>query len=264
MKQTDSLKSTMYYPREYRHFPWMRKRLWLYLLLCVLPVTLVFVVFYSDITMVLCGWAQNVVSGATGQEVKILGGGFLPWFGDVHYLELQGAQPTTTHAVASAIVCFAALLIFSQIDNSSRPFIIYLCMGLFVQLISSLFFVFIPQLFPYTLEDYSLLYMTQQVSLWIVITVICGISTALLSPTGVGKYVAFFITVIYLFVFGCVRYVVYLMVLYYCSLIYMATLFFTFGCLFDFLQLVAIYAIFAKHMSTLMSTGRRRAEWLWS
>jgi hypothetical protein len=236
----------------------------LYLLLCVLPVVLIFVLFYSNITLALCNWSGHIIASVTGEPIDILRGEFLPWFGNTYYLDVEGSDPSFFHACVSAVICFAAIIILGRINNNARPFLIYLCMGFIVQLISSLFFLFVPQLFPYTLTDYSDLYMKQQVALWIMISLIAGLATGLLDPAGLSKFVAFFTTVAYLFVYGCLRYVLYLIALRYFSLMYMASLFFTLGVLFDFLQLVAIYAVFAKHVSAKMGAGRGYAKWLWS
>lgn len=262
--QSAILKSTIFYPREYRHFSKMKRSTWFYLLLCVLPVTSIFFVLYSPISKMLCTWAGNMIALVGGQTLMRSTYEFLPWFGNLYYLVLEGPMPTYTHALISTIVCVVALVVLSQVEGSARALMIYLCMGLFVHLISSVFFLFFSAYFPYTHTDYSELYMKQQVAIWIMISFVSGVATALINSSGIAKWITFLSTVAYIFIFGCIRYVVYLLIVLYCSLMYMATLFFTFGVLFDFLQLVAIYSIFVKYMSTKMNTGRRRSEWLWS
>jgi hypothetical protein len=256
-------KSSIYYPREYRHFLRFRVAAIPFLLLCVLPVAALFLFLYPEITAFITNWGGDTIRRITGIRPPVESGQFLEWVGDIHYLSLPGPAPGFFHAVVSALVCVAVFIVSAR-TSLFRPLMIYLCLGAFAQFVSSLFFILVPEYFPYSLTDYSKLYMEQQVSLWLMITLIVGISIALASAPGLSRIVAFYACIIYLLVFGCVRYVLYLLVLHYFSLLYMASLFFTLGVLFDFLQMVTIYAVFVRYQSSRINTGKGQKIWQWS
>lgn len=252
------------YTREYRHMPHPSVLNYAFAAYTSLPVVLLYVIFYSDITLALSKWAGRILASVTGQEVSVTSKAYFPGFGDIYFTDMQGRMPSFTYALAAALIAVVLIIIFSQGNYNSRPLMIYLCMGLYVFFISSLFFVFFPEHFPYTLTQYSELYMKQQVALWITISLLGGISIGLLCEKGIHKFIAFFTMAVMSFLYGCVRYVIYLYLLHAVSSILMATLFFTFGVLFDFLQLIAIFSIYIKGYSHRLSQRKRGANWLWS
>jgi hypothetical protein len=258
-------KSRIYYPREYRHFLRIQGATIPFLLLCVAPVVLALLVFYPQITEWITGWSGSIIGRVTGIEPGVESGEFLRWTGggDIRYLSFPGSLPSWLHAIISAGVS-VIIFIVAALTPKIRPLMIYLCMAMFVQYISSMFFILVPEYFPYTLTDYSELYMKQQVSIWLMVTLLIGISVAFAAAPGLSRVVVFYFCVIYTFMFGCVRYVLYILVLHYFSLLYMATLFFTLGVLFDFLQMVAIYAVFVRYQSSRINTGERQSLWQWS
>lgn len=256
-------KNKIFYSREYRHLQKPSARSLIFLCLCVLPVCCVFLFLYPEITSILSDWGAAILRATTGTTVTVETVLFIPWVGDVSYISLEGTTPTFTSSLINAVASLLFILIASQTNRSNRPLMIYLCMGLFVHLVSSLFFIFFPEYFPYSLVDYSKLYILQQIGTWLTIALISGAATDLILSKGGYKYAAFFITVLYSFIFGCVRYVVYLFILYKFSLLYMAMLFFIFGVLYDFLGMIAIYALYVRSVSDLMSSKSGREAWRW-
>ena len=242
-------KSVIFYARDYRHFSGKVHEIVLFLLLCVLPVTLFFTLLYAPITRAICLWAGNIVAAITNQPVEILSSSFLPGLGGVHFLSLPSRNPSFTHALVMGVAALVAIIVFSQVNRNSRPLMIYICMGLYVQLASCLFFLFWPEAFPYTLGDYSELYMIQTASLWILLPTLFGIALSLLRTGIVARVVAILAQVGIMMLYDIVRYVVYLSALFFCTNLYMATLYFTFGVLFDFIQMVTVYAFYAKKVS---------------
>ncbi|MDO5112129.1 MAG: hypothetical protein Q4E65_07475 [Clostridia bacterium] len=257
-------KDMIFYARDYRHFTATVGNTSVFALLCVLPVVLVFVLFYSPITRALCVWAGNIVASVTGESVSMLSTPFLPHLGGVFYLALPGSLPSYTHALIAGLLTVVAIPIVSQARRNSRPLMIYCCMGLYVLLISCLFFLFFPEHFPYTLSTYSQLYMVQAAALWIILPALFGVALALMRANIVARLVAILVQVAVMMLYNAVRYVVYLCFLYFCSSLYMATLFFTFGVLFDFIHMVTLYAFFAKKVSEQYNSPEGRSQWAWS
>jgi hypothetical protein len=74
----------------------------------------------------------------------------------------------------------------------------------------------------------------------------------------------YFSDMAYSFIFGFVRYAVYLVLLVKASTLYMAVLFFTFGPFFDFLYLVCIYSMYMNALTKRFDNRKRGAEWQWA
>lgn len=256
-------KSRIFYPRDYRHLNKPKPRSLLFLGIFVLPTLCLFLFFYPTITISLSSWGAAILRATTKTVVSIESVRFIPGLGEASFISIEGTTPTFTHSLVNAIISVFFILLSTQINRNNRPLMIYLSMGLFVHLVSSLFFLVIPDLFPYTIQDYSRLYILQQIGTWMTITVISGLATNLVLPTGGYKYAAFIVTVLFSFIFGCVRYVIYLYLLYRFTVLYMAALYFIFGVLYDFLGMIAIYAIFVRGASYRMSSNAGKGEWQW-
>lgn len=254
----------IFYTRDYRYFSAKPGNTALFALLCVLPVALIFILFYSPISHAMSLWSGNIVSSVTNQTVEIMSKDFLPGLGGVHYLSMPGTVPTFTHALVSGIICLVAIMVVSQAQLNYRPFMIYLCIALYVQLFSSIFFIFWPDLFPYLLSDYSQLYMIQMAALLIILPTIFGMALALMRMSVIARVVAVLVQVSVLLIYNLFRYIVYLVFLYYCTSLYMAMLFFSLGVLFDFIQAVSIYGFAARHVSEQYGSRDRRSKWAWS
>ncbi|MEG1524642.1 MAG: hypothetical protein RRZ24_00990 [Clostridia bacterium] len=264
VSQQASEKNRIFYAREYRHFKLATKSSLLFLIACVIPFVTLSVLFYSPITHGVSLWSGKILAAITGQDIVLSSFSFLPNLGNVYYVAFPSQQPGFTHALICGIVMLFAIILLSQSNRNGRALMIYICMGLYVQLISCVFFIFWPEYFPYELTDYSQLYMLQQTSLWIIIPALFGIASSLVQTSFLSKFIAFFSLIVCVLLYGTLRYVVNLYLIYVLSTLYMATFFFTFGVLFDFIQMVAIYAIFIKSTSECYSTLRGKAQWQWS
>ena len=256
-------KSRIFYPRDYRHLKKPKPRSLVFLGIFVLPILCLFIFFYPFITKSLSSWGAAILRATTNTTVDIQSVRFIPGLGDASFISIESTTPSFTHSLVNAIISVFFILLSTQINRNNRPLMIYLSMGLFVHLVSSLFFLLIPDLFPYTIIDYSRLYILQQIGTWMTITFITGLATNLVLPDGGYKYAAFFVTILFSFVFGCVRYVLYLYLLYRFSVLYMAALYFIFGVLYDFLGMIAIYAIFVRGASFRMNSNSGKGEWQW-
>ena len=69
---------------------------------------------------------------------------------------------------------------------------------------------------------------------------------------------------LYSIVFGTVRYVIFIWLLYRFSVIYMAFFYFMIGPMFDFLYLVMIYAVFVNRMIGVYDSRKGEEVWKWS
>ena len=69
---------------------------------------------------------------------------------------------------------------------------------------------------------------------------------------------------LYSIVFGTVRYVIFIWLLYRFSVICMAFFYFMIGPMFDFLYLVMIYAVFVNRMIGVYDSRKGEEVWKWS
>lgn len=259
-------KKKIYYTRTYRHLLANKKGSVLYLLLLVLPSLILMLLFYGRLT--------EFVSLVTGKVLLYLEPSleygyawhtFIPGLSEVQVLTLQEAYPNTGFILLNIGAVLMLLMVCLSGKRKVQPVSIYLAIMMFVHMISSLFFLFAGEQFPYTAAEYSELYMKQQVGIWICFLVIMGLVTGLLGAGNYGHRIAVFAGVmLYSFAFGLIRYILFLYIIYKFSLLYMAVFFFALGPFFDFLYLVAIYGIYIDKMTNLYTVGKRKEEWVWS
>lgn len=188
-----------------------------------------------------------------------------PLIGDIRYLGSETTYPTFGFCLANAAVSFAAIVILVSMPWRGRPIPIYfiLCFG--IHMINSLWFVFAEEYFPYTLTDYSKLYMLQEIGVWIVFFIMTGAVTVIIGDKGtVWKLLTLIAVMVYSVVFGAVRYVACMYLLYKYSIIYMALCYFVLGAMFDFTYLVMIYGFFVNRMVRLYDSRKGKGAWKWS
>lgn len=107
--------------------------------------------------------------------------------------------------------------------------------------------------------------MKQQVGIWLTFMVLVGLIVGFMGNKGfLFKLLTFVSIMAYSFLFGFVRYILFLYMIQQYSILYMALMFFVFGPFFDFLYLVAIYGFFINKMVKLYDSDKGREEWQWS
>jgi hypothetical protein len=258
-------KRRIFFTRDYRHLPKPQLTMWLFVLLFIIPVIVVLLLFYPQISQAVSAWTANVITGSTGVPASVTSREFIPMIGPVYMVDIVGSMPTLLFSIINLIVSVAILLLVTLVRRSGmRSFAIYISMAMFVHMISSLFFIFFPEYFPYSLTDYSELYMEQQIAIWICIAAISGFAIALIFSPFWSKLLTYVSTLVYTGIYGITRYVLYLLILHYFSSLYMAALFFTLGVLFDFLQMVFIYIIYIRYASRKYGSQKEGTLWKWS
>ena len=138
-------------------------------------------------------------------------------------------------------------------------------LSLLVHIISCVFFIFATNHFPYTVKDYSNLYMQQQIGIWITFVILIGVVTGFEGNRGYFyKIITVVVSMLYSFIFGSVRYIVFLFALHQLSVLYMPMMFFVLGPMFDFVYLVFIYSFFINKMVDFYESGEGQEDWLWA
>lgn len=258
-------KVKIFYSRQYRRLKLNKLATSLYLLFFVLPVLLLILFNLDNLTMYMSKLAAKVLFdyypslniNIVADKVGILG--------QVFYVDLPGHYPSFNFVVLNIVAILIMLVVFNNFKSRGSIITIFFNIALGTHLINCLYFIFAQEFFPYTALEYSELYIKQQIGVWVVFTLLTGLSTSFFTGVNVlYKMLALIVTMLYSIVFGVVRYVLFLFILQKYSLLYMANMFFTFGPFFDFLYLVGIYALFINKVTNIYSSDKGREEWLWS
>lgn len=257
-------KQTIYYARTYRHLQISVAQVLPYFLFFILPCVLLYLFSYSRLSWHLAHGALTFLSAVIPTaQMGIVEGEFLPFFGGVFSVQLPGKMPTVAFVWVNIFVTLLLLLLCRCMKRGGKALSIFLTISLSIHLVSCLYFLFWGAYFPYTLSEYSDLYMKQQIGIWLLFMLVCGMAFGLTVHSGAQKYLAFFATMLYSFVFGCVRYVGFLFLLYKASSLYMAALFFSLGPFFDFLYLVCVYSYFIKRLILRYKAREKEVNWQW-
>ena len=266
-KLTVRQKSQIYLARPYRRLKSKRKDRWLFLMVFMLPLIL-FLSFYTQLTYTISIWGKQVLLSVIPESsLDIAYGKFLPFFGGIFYLKIPSTLPSLQEIITN-IVLTLLLLLISFLSFRKRkggtPLTIYFSIILLIHLVSSLYFAFATELFPYSATQYSELYIKQQVGIWLSFLVLTGFLFGILGyGSALSRTIAFLGTMTYSLLFGFVRYLTFLVIVAKGSSLYMATLFFSFGPLFDFLYLVSFYGIYINLQIQSFNQGEGRLKWHW-
>ena len=258
-------KNQIYYPRTYRRFQSDYKNQLLFLLICVLPSLILLLCFFPQLTNLLSRATQgclSIVMPAEGLGIQY--GEYIPFIGGVYFVSLPSNTPSFSLCMINLLVSFGLLWFCFTSKRKGKPLSIYFSIMLLIHVVSCIYFALASQYFPYTITQYSELYIKQQVGIWLSFVVIAGFVTGFMNNgTLLARCLTFFGIMGYSLVFGSVRYLALLYLLSAASSLYMPVVFFALGPFFDFLYLVFFYGLFVEHVIRRVNTGERRAVWKW-
>ncbi len=258
-------KKSIYFARTYRKLRIDYLRGILYMLFLVLPCLVFLTVNLKNITMQLSGFAARVLDRIyPGLPVSIAESDF-SILSSTAYIQIPDVYPSMPFIFMNLIVSLAVLVLLSSGSRRGKPMAIFFMLVMFIHIINCIYFLFAEYHFPYGIGQFSDLYIKQQIGIWLTFTVLAGIVTGFFGRLGYFyKVLAFIGIMLYSVLFGAVRYVLFLCILYRFSLLYMALMFFVFGPLFDFLYFVSIYSFLANKLVKLYDSEQGRKEWKWA
>jgi hypothetical protein len=180
------------------------------------------------------------------------------------YLILPVRFPGPGLALLNFILCVTIVICLPRISQLPRPIMVWTGFVAVINAISSAYFILWPHLFPYGVGEFSVLYLGTELGIWLMIPIVMGAALAPLPAPFMEKAGVVLLTMIYSMVFGIVRYVVFLYLLYRASVLYMAVMFFSFGPLFDFVYIVGFYSYYGKVLSLRLKHDEDAWQWLYS
>jgi len=178
------------------------------------------------------------------------------------FLALPSVHPSKLFAAVNAVVSLIILFMLPRLRHAKHVFI-FLVVVFFINIVSSLFFTFFPERFPYQASDYSELYIKQQVGIWFFAPLIMGLAILPLPASALSKLATLGAAFCYSLVFGTIRYIAFLFILTKATLLCMAILFFVFGPLVDFIYIVGIYSVYVTRLAKKLKGDFTTWKWLY-
>lgn len=252
------------YPRTYRHLKNSYIKSGIYLMFLVVLPLFFMTKYLGEFTGVLSNFVAYVLNIVTPESSARVATTTFSFLGNISYINLDLLVSKPSFLIAQIIVSSALLVFLFTGDRAGIPFNMFCFFELMGYLINCIFFLLKPHGFPYGIHDFSQLYVKQQLGIWLAFIVIYGISTAFLGDKGyVYKVISTLLFGLYSFVFGIVRYIVFLYLLSNYSMLYMYVMYFTLGPLFDFLYLVEFYGILVNKLIKIYDSTKGKRYWEW-
>ncbi len=256
------MKDTIFFHRAYRTIPRSRAGAGIDLLALIVPLELVLLLFHRQImggVVSAAGW----LLGRCGIEAAVGYDRFLPFVIErVPVLDVGAVFPSGRFALVNLIAALAIVLLLPLLRLVPRPLMVFLVFVSLLNLCSAIFFLTVPERFPYDIFTFSSLYMKLALGLWLLLPVLFAVVlNPLPSRTG-GKFAVAVFTVAYSILFATVRYAVFIYLLTRFSVLYMAAMFFALGPFIDFAYVVAIYALYLNRLALHMKKTPEAWQWL--
>lgn len=227
----------------------------------VVPLVVLVFMFYQEISYFNCINAKQILKAVIPADlIEIRRQEFLD--SSISLISMPAAYPTTRFSFINVLLAVSGMTILPAIKRIPRSLGIAGAFVCFIHLCSSVFFLTMPDKFPYSVETFSGLYMKTEISMWFIVPLLLQLC---LLPIPMPKLTKFMLNLLVLFlliVLSVFRYLVFLYVLNRFSLIFMADMFFVFGALINFLYVVTLYSIFFASLSRQFKT--KHQVWKWS
>jgi hypothetical protein len=228
----------------------------LFIPLCWLLILYVYPPITRQASQFLVGWNAQNHSLSTSSLAE---NAFL--FGNITTARIPGRYPSSQLTFAVFIVSVLMISLAARI-RIPKPVAIWIIFISSVNLVSVLFFAFFPAYFPYTIPQFSELFLRTEISIWLFIPVIMETSLSPLPSSKMTKFMAILFSLLYAVTFGVVRYVLFVQILVEYSYIFMAILFFCFGPFIDYIVVVGVYSFYVSIVSKKIHQDLR--VWNWS
>jgi hypothetical protein len=183
-----------------------------------------------------------------------------PLFGDLYLLRFIGRYPTPLFSLGVAAASAGGLYVGLESRVLPRSIGIYLSLICFVTFLSAIIFIFIPDSFPYNIQDYCELYMKMQIGIWFMIPLMLGFAFSILATPLWEQGLVVAAALLYSVIFSLARYVVYLYLLEHGSYVFMATMFIAFNPPLDTIFIVGFYSFYLSFLSGRMD--RKGTQWV--
>jgi len=184
----------------------------------------------------------------------------------LEYSISPGRLPTLQESFIYLLVSSLSLLfLLSKFNRLSKYISAWLIYISFVYFVSSFYFVFFLDSFPYTERDFAVLYILQQTGVFLFIPILLAFSLSIFTFSWLNpplNAITIALSLTYSSVFGGLRYIVFAYTLKNFSYIHMPAMFFLFGPLLDFIYIVSFYSL-CLYMTIKLFQRRQEAFYQW-
>jgi len=227
------------------------------LLLVVFEFLVIF--FLEDYFMVLSHITRRILEDSYTGSYK-----FLSF--KLEYSIPQSRLPTLQESFIYLLVSSLSLIfLLSKLNRLPKYISAWLIYISFVYFVSSFYFVFFSNSFPYTERDFAVLYILQQTGVFLFTPILLAFSLSLFTFSWLNlllNAITITLSLTYSSVFGGLRYIVFAYTLKNLSYIHMPAMFFLFGPLLDFIYIVSFYSL-CLYMTTILLQKRREVFYEW-
>ncbi|MBX0312679.1 MAG: hypothetical protein JHC31_13080 [Sulfurihydrogenibium sp.] len=196
--------------------------------------------FLDDYFSILSDITKRILEDSYTENYKFLGF-------NLKFSIPPGRLPTLQEAFIYLLISILSLLFFiSRFNPLPKHISASLMYATSVYLMSSFYFVFFLNSFPYTERDFAIFYILQQIGIFLFIPILLTFSLSIFTFSWLNlllNAITIALTLIYSSVFGGLRYMVFAYILKNFSYIHMPAMFFLFGTLLDFIYIVSFYSL---------------------
>lgn len=216
--------------------------------------------YFPDLNYLVNGYTQKILIRVPLENVSMIWTEFL--WRPITVLDIPGTYPTRGFTIINLIVALLIIFIVPQ-TKTPKPIALSLTLISLIHLVSALFFLFVPNRFPYRVIDFSSTYVVMVIVTWFLIPVIYGFTLYPLPSSIFSKILLMLFTLTFSATFNVFRYSVFLYLIDSHSLIYMAILFFCFGFLLDMLFIAGFYSFYLSVLSRKLKQDMDVWQWLY-
>ncbi len=182
----------------------------------------------------------------------------------VWLLNGQGRFPSHYLLALTALLSALAWILVILIKKIPLPIRLLIKLVAALNLFGCLFFWLWGSHFPYHLNDFSVLYVSSEVGMWIAIPVLLIFALMPVPISLFAKTLLVVFTNVFIYILGILRYALFLYILTRFSYLWMALLYFGFGVLLDFAYVITFYSYFVSVAAPSITNKRKIWRWLYS
>jgi len=245
--------------RSYRklHYGSLSSRIVSHLLLLAFLSGLVYY-FLEHLTLIFSGFAAAIlkdsISGLRLVQIKML-------YSQVWLIYGNGMFPSRELLLLATLLSLIAWFLVILIKRIPLPITLSVKVISTMNIFGCIYFWFFANKFPYDLNAYSTLYISAEIGMWIAVPLMLIFALMPVPVSVLKKGLLVAATVIYIYIFGIIRYALFLYIIARFSYLWMAFLYFVLGVLVDFVLMIIFYSVFVS----LAAPGiyLKRGIWRW-
>lgn len=229
------------------------------LFLFVIILDIVLLIIFPEIVRVVSFSVKNLLS-ELGYQPSVQYWEII--YRQIAVLDMPAIYPTLKFSVGVLIFSTLLIILVLIIPRFPRLLAVYLVFLSLINIVSAFFFIVLPYEFPYSIAEFSILYLGTEVGLWVLLPPILALALYTLPTNLTSKILFILFNLAYSIIFGAVRYAAFLFLMDDFSVLFMALFYFAFGPLFDFVYLVGFYTLFVSNLADGIRYSFERWRWL--